>query len=228
MRLFRDQKYSEARKRLDALLVSHPKSASLLALRGDATLFDESLDYEEAARESLRFYDPATKLVDGGCEVRRRTEYYLRMGEAYAALRLLDPERAFLALTKAERKWPTSAEVHYNLARVRCGRVEKLDAKRASPGPSSAPSEGASATQPAVDVSAARGRELDACVQAFDRALVFADSPDRPLFFRTHRSAEDWIVRSEKQSELGPLRRDARYANIIRRARERATTDTGD
>ncbi len=223
MRLFRDQKYTEARKRLDALLVNHPKSASVLALRGDATLFDESLDYEEAARESLRFYEPATKLVDGGCEVRRRTEYYLRMGEAYAALRLLDPERAFLALTKAERKWPTSAEVHYNLARVRCGRVEKLDENHA---PRTAV-ESASASQSSSDVSA-RERELEACVQAFDRALLLAESPDRPLFFRTHRSAEDWIVRSEKQSELGPLRRDPRYADIIRRARERATTDVGD
>jgi hypothetical protein len=224
MRLLRDQKYTDARKRLDVLLVNHPKSASVLALRGDATLFDESLDYEEAARESLRFYEPATKLVDGGCEVRRRTEYYLRMGEAYAALRLLDPERAFLALTKAEHKWPTSAEVHYNLARVRCGRVEKLDEKQAP----RVTAESASASQSSSDVHTARARELEACVQAFDRALLLAESPDRPLFFRTHRSAEDWIVRSEKQSELGPLRRDPRYADIIRRARERATTDVGD
>jgi tetratricopeptide (TPR) repeat protein len=218
MRLFKEQKYAEARKRLDSLLTSHPRSATALALRGDATLFDESLDYEDAARESLRYYEPASRLVDGGCEVRRRSEYYLRMGEAYAALRLRDPERAFLALSKAERKWPISAEVHYNLARVRCGRVDKLDAAESS----------RSATARAdAEPGDARKRELDACVEAFERALTLAESPERPLFFRTHRSAEDWIVRSEKQSEFSPLRRDERYGSIIRRARERATTDVG-
>ncbi len=176
----------------------------MLALRGDATLFDESLAYEEAAREALRSYEPAVKLVEGGCEVPRRTEYYLWMGEAYAALRLHEPERAFSALTKAERKWPNSAEVHYNLARVRCGRLGKFGKNRADVAHDS------------------NKRELDECVREFELALEFAESPTRPLFFRTHRSAEDWIVRSETQSELGPLRSDPRYARIIAAARARA------
>lgn len=207
--LFREQKYAEARAKLDALALTYPKSATVPALRGDATLFDESIDYRGAARQALVFYDAAEKLVDGGCSVRRRTEYYLLMGDAYASLRLDDEERALRALSRAEKRWPTSAEVHYNLARVHCARAER----KANAGRDDAPANVAS--------SALRAADVEACVSAFERSLELAESPDRPLFFRTHRSAEDWIVRSETQSELGSLRSDPRYRAIIAAARGR-------
>jgi hypothetical protein len=210
--LFRDQKYAPARAALDALVPKYPKSATVLALRGDATLFDESIAYEKAAEQALTYYGAATKLVDAGCAVDRRTEYYLLMGDAYASLRLRDMERAFTALSRAEKRWPTSAEIHYNLARVRCERANQF-AKRKDDAPAKSPGSAAQAKS--------REAEVEACVQGFERALELAESPERPLFFRTHRSAEDWIVRSETQSELGSLRSDPRYRSIIERARAR-------
>src|SRR5690606_1667772 len=112
---------------------------------------DEALGYEEAARQARPFYDRAAALVEQGCRVQRRTEYYLRMGEAFVALRLAprgdgydagELDRAEKALRAAEERWPKSAEVHYNWARVHCAR----------PG------------------------ELDACVTRFEQALVAAES----------------------------------------------------
>ncbi len=210
--LFRDQQYGAARAKLDALAAKYPKSVTVPALRGDATLFDESIAYQEAARQALAFYDAATKLLDGGCSVNRRTEYYLLMGDAYARLRLDDEERAFATLSRAEKRWPTSAEIHYNLARVHCARAERLGHRTKSSEP----------VQDALEsVATPLSSELEACVAAFERALELAESPQRPLFFRTHRSAEDWIVRSETQSELGPLRKDPRYPELSEGARDR-------
>lgn len=194
-RLFRAQKYAAARALLDRLLEEKPKSATTLAARGDATLFDDALGYEAAARQARGYYDRASAIVGQGCAVSRRTEYYLHMGDAFAALRLApraegfdgrELDRAEAALELAEERWPKSAEVHYNLARVHC----------------------------------ARG-QVDGCVDRFQRALEAAESLERPRFLRTHRSTEDWIVRSETQSELGPLRGDPRYRSIIDAARAR-------
>lgn len=194
-RMFRGKKYAEARAQLDELLREKPNSASALALRGDVTLFDEALGYEEAARQARPFYDRASALLEQGCRVQRRTEYYLRMGEAFVALRLApqgdtfdagELERAEKALAAAEQRWPNSAEVHYNRARVHC----------------------------------ARPNGLDDCVTRFEQALAAAESLERPPFLRTHRSTEDWVVRSETQSEFGALRADPRYKAAIERARK--------
>lgn len=196
-RMFRAKKYGEARALLDQLLRDKPNSASALALRGDVTLFDDEGRYEEAARQARPFYARASALLDQGCKVQRRTEYYLRMGEAFAALRLAPGEggtfdsaeldRAEKALEAAARRWPHSAEVHYNWARVHC----------------------------------ARPNGLDACIARFEQALEAAESLKRPPFLRTHRSTEDWVVRSETQSEFAALRADPRYAAAIERARKK-------
>lgn len=196
-RSFRAQKYAEARAALDEMLQAKPNSATALALRGDATLFDESLGYEAAAKEARGYYERASKILEQGCRVSRRTEYYLHMGDAFSALRLAareggghDPAeltRAEEALGRAEKRWPRSAEVHYNLARVHCARPD----------------------------------QLEACVTRFTQALEAAESLERPRFLRTHRSTEDWVVRSETQSEFGPLRSDPRYGKAIEEARAR-------
>lgn len=196
-RLFRNQKYAEARAAADKLIEAKPNSVTALALRGDATLFDDALGYEEAARQARTYYDRASAILAQGCRVPRRTEYYLHMGDAFAALRLAardggtfdaaELKRSEEALRLAEKRWPQSAEVHYNLARVHC----------------------------------ARQNELDACVQRFEQALEAAESLERPRFLRTHRSLEDWIVRSETQSEFTALRADPRYKQAIDKARAR-------
>ncbi len=198
-RLFRAQQYPEARGLLDRLLELKPQSATALAARGDATLFDENLGYADAARAARDYYDRANALVAQGCGVSRRTEYYLHMGDAFAALRLApadggtfdaaELERAEAALRRAEERWPRSAEVLYNQARVQC----------------------------------ARGH-IDPCLERFSAALEAAGSLERPRFLRTHRSTEDWIVRSETQSELGALRGDPRYRAAIEEARARLRT----
>jgi tetratricopeptide (TPR) repeat protein len=196
-RLFRAQKYADARAALDKMLQAKPKSATALALRGDATLFDDSLGYEAAAKEARGYYERASGILGEGCRVSRRTEYYLHMGDAFAALRLAARDggtydateltRAEEALRRAEQRWPRSAEVHYNLARVHCARPD----------------------------------QLDACAARFEQALEAAESLERPRFLRTHRSTEDWVVRSETQSEFGPLRADPRYKRAIEEARTR-------
>lgn len=198
-RLFRGQQYAEARALLDRLLEQKPHSATALAARGDATLFDDSLGYADAARRAREYYDRATNLVAQGCGVSRRTEYYLHMGDAFAALRLAptdggafdraELDRADAALRRAEERWPQSAEVLYNQARVQC----------------------------------ARG-DVDPCLERFSSALEAAGSLERPRFLRTHRSTEDWIVRSETQSEFGALREDPRYRAVIEEARARLKT----
>jgi tetratricopeptide (TPR) repeat protein len=58
-------------------------------------------------------------------------------------------------------------------------------------------------------------REIDACVEHFQRTLEIARSLARPRFLRTHHSVEEWIRRSETQSEFPPLRADARYRKMV-------------
>jgi tetratricopeptide (TPR) repeat protein len=64
-------------------------------------------------------------------------------------------------------------------------------------------------------------RDIDRCASDFERALEIAGSRERLLFLRALNSAEDWIRRSETQSEFPPLRAHPRYHQIVTRARSR-------
>jgi len=60
-------------------------------------------------------------------------------------------------------------------------------------------------------------KDVDACVSNFEKSLEIAKSLRRPKFLRTHNSLDDWIRRSRTQSEFGPLRRDPRYSQAIKK-----------
>lgn len=62
-------------------------------------------------------------------------------------------------------------------------------------------------------------KDVDGCVTNFEKALDIAKSLRRPKFLRSHHSLDDWIRRSRTQSEFGPLRKDPRYAQIIKKAK---------
>jgi hypothetical protein len=61
--------------------------------------------------------------------------------------------------------------------------------------------------------------EVGRCADEFALTLDLARALSRPKFLRTYHSADDWIRRSQTQSEFGPLRKSARYAQILRAAR---------
>ncbi len=59
--------------------------------------------------------------------------------------------------------------------------------------------------------------DIDRCYAHFEKTLELARARARPKFLRTHYSLADWIRRSETQSELGPLRSQERYRELVRR-----------
>lgn len=202
IRLLADKEYKKAEQLFGGLAASFPGSATLRVYRGDAILFDKSLDEQLAAQQAQPHFDEASRLHDNGCTLPRRPLYYLWMDQTYAALRLAkgkagfneqELSRAERVLKKARSEFPTSAEIPYNAARVACARVSSAEPMRAD-------------------------SLRDDCYREFETALVMAESLDRPRFLRTHRSTQDWIVRSRSQSEFGPLRELLSYEKLIQRA----------
>jgi tetratricopeptide (TPR) repeat protein len=61
--------------------------------------------------------------------------------------------------------------------------------------------------------------QVDPCVADFEKCLEIAKSLRRPKFLRSHHSVDDWIRRSQTQSEFGPLRKDKRYAAAVKKAK---------
>lgn len=59
--------------------------------------------------------------------------------------------------------------------------------------------------------------DVDQCATHFEKCLEIAKALRRPKFLRSHHSLDDWIRRSRTQSELPPLRKDKRYAAIIKK-----------
>ncbi|HSC87620.1 MAG TPA: hypothetical protein VLC09_10135 [Polyangiaceae bacterium] len=197
IRAFERQEYTQAQAFFGDLAHRYPGSAAARVWLGDSVLFDKGREDRAAAEAARPIYAEAARLHQAGCKLQRRPRYYLLMGQAYAALRLAklqsgyeptELDQADQALTAAAAEFPTSAEVPYNQARVACARVQQ-----GAPG------------------------GLGPCLTSFERALVLAQSLDRPRFLRTHRSTQDWIVRSRNQSEFGPLRSDPAYRTLIDR-----------
>ncbi len=62
--------------------------------------------------------------------------------------------------------------------------------------------------------------DVDNCVQNFEECLRLAKSLQRPKFLRAHHSLDDWVRRSRTQSEFPPLRKDPRYAKLIKKYTE--------
>jgi len=205
IRAFRDRDYARAQQVFTALSAKYPESATTRLWQADAVLFDRALDSRLAAERSLPLYQAAGALHDSGCKLPRRPRYYHLMDLAYARLRLAqsdsgyDPAelgRALELLAQAMQEFPTSAEIPYTEARAQCALV-----------------------QPAVDPGL-RARALTECQHKFADALRLAGQLQRPRFLRTHRSMQDWIVRSRTQSEFGPLRASPEYARIVDEALE--------
>lgn len=205
VRAFRDREYVRAQAEFGALAEKYPESATTRVWLADAILFDRDLESRLAAERSLPIYEAAGKLHDAGCRLPRRPRYYHLMDAAYARLRLAQTESGYVAvevqqaltlLTAAMQEFPTSAEVPYTEARARCALAQSTDSQ-----------EGAAAA-------------LTECQHKFADALRLAGQLQRPRFLRTHRSMQDWIVRSRTQSELGPLRSSPEYARIVAEALE--------
>ncbi len=117
---FREQAYDEAQAAFDVLAKRYPGSSSVRVWRGDAVLYDSKLDGVTAAKAALPYFQEALALQDRGCRLRSYEHYYLRMGMAYAYLRLDQPDPALEQLRLVERRWPDSAEAHYHQARAHC------------------------------------------------------------------------------------------------------------
>lgn len=62
--------------------------------------------------------------------------------------------------------------------------------------------------------------DTEQCVTSFEKSLEVAKSLRRPKFLRSHNSLDDWIRRSRTQSEFGPLRKDKRYNQIIKKMKD--------
>lgn len=183
---FAEKRYRDAQAALDALAASYPRSATARVWRGEATLYEGKLDdgvdrYREAASQALQHYRAAQRLHESGCALLASDHYYLRMGSAYAHLRLGAPNPALAQLEVAKEAWPESAEIPYTMARAECARDR-----------------------------------VDPCLERLRETLELARERRRPMFLRTHRSVADWVARSRTQSELGPLRADPRYAELLR------------
>lgn len=221
IRAFRDRKYGEAKREFSQLADKFPESATARLWLADAILFDRELDSRVAAEQSLPIYDAVGALHAVGCKLPRRPRYYHLMDAAYAHLRLAqtteseasgaaatsggeskegppryEPARigkALEFLAQATAEFPTSAEVPYTEARARCALAQSGESFATN---------------------------LLACQHKFADALRLAGQLQRPRFLRTHRSMQDWIVRSRTQSEFGPLRATPEYARIVDEALE--------
>lgn len=62
--------------------------------------------------------------------------------------------------------------------------------------------------------------DVDQCATNFEKSLEVAKSLRRPKFLRSHNSLDDWIRRSQTQSEFGPLRKDKRYQAAIKKTKD--------
>lgn len=207
IRAFRDHDYVEAQRVFRSLSSDYPLSATSRVWLGDAILFDRDRSADDAARAAAPSYEQAAALHAQGCKLPRRPRYYLLMGEAYLALRLAKADgvfrkpwldRAMEPLDAAVVEFPTSAEVPYTRARAECALAQV----------------GLSADGPA-DPSRYERQHVEACLEQFRQALAISLKQERPRFLRTHRSAQDWIVRSRTQSEFAPLRATSRYEQIV-------------
>jgi len=205
VRAFRDREYERAQAEFSALSQRYPESATARVWLADAILFDKALDGRVAAERSLPIYDAAGALHDAGCKLPRRPRYYHLMDAAYARLRLAqgpggydagEVGRALGLLEVAMHEFPTSAEVPYTEARGRCALAQSVP--------------------PPADRAAA----ITECQHKFADALRLAGQLQRPRFLRTHRSMQDWIVRSRTQSEFDPLRESPEYPQIVAEALE--------
>jgi len=120
---FEQKDYAQAERALRALAKEYPYSAVVRFVLGDTLLYgagSDTAEYEHAAQSALPQYAQARALVHQGCPLAERDEYYLLMGSAYAHLRERDGAAATAVLEEAYRRWPTSAEITYHLARAAC------------------------------------------------------------------------------------------------------------
>lgn len=117
---FDNKQYERARTLFDGLIRQYPKSSTLRVWRGEVALYDKQVPYAESAKKALPYYAEAEKLHEAGCALPQRDQYYLRLGRAYAYLRLDQPGPALRELDEAARRWDDSPEVHYHAARAHC------------------------------------------------------------------------------------------------------------
>lgn len=196
IRAFEAKRYAEAQSLFEVLSRLHPKGGSVLVWLGDAVFYDKDRGEDDAARSALPHYQAAGKLHAEGCSLPRRPRYYQLIGIAYAGLRLAKSaqdaggpmlDMADTALTALESEFPTSAEVPYTQARLACLRAS----------------------------AEAFAQNQATCFERFKKTLQISEGYERPRFLRTHRSTQDWVVRSGTQSEFGPLRADPQYKPFV-------------
>jgi tetratricopeptide (TPR) repeat protein len=186
---FEARKYQRAIELFDDMAKTYPYSATVRVWRAEATLY--------------RF-----KLSDG------KPQYVQAASDA------LPFYRAAEKLHERGCRLPDEAQYYLRMGAA-YAHLRKGDAKAAVAQLENARKEfpdSAEATYALARASCLLNA-VDACAEHFADTLRIARELRRPIFLRTHRSMDEWIRRSQTQTELEPLRDDPRYAKIVREAR---------
>jgi hypothetical protein len=183
------KRYAEAQQRLTDLGRRYPYSATVRRLLGEAFLYEHQSTSQRADYEAAA--DRSLAWFQPAAELDARG---CQLSDADAYYLLLDTAYAHLRKRQGEAALGPLA-----IARQRW--------------PSSAE----------VPYHLARANcllgKLRECGDDFATTLELARTLSRPKFLRTYHSVDDWIRRSLTQSELGPLRKSLRYAELVKAAR---------
>ncbi len=187
---FHDKRYDEAAMLLDHLIKNYPHSATLRVWRGDAALFGKHLS------DGTKKYEQA---ADDALVFYKQAE---KLHDQQCTLPQV--EHYYLRMDSAyaylRKKDGDSALTQLAIAKKNWSNSAE------------------------VFYALARAyclkKDVDQCADNFKQALEIAKALKRPRFLRVHRSLDDWIHRSRRQSEFGPLRRDKRYREIIKKVND--------
>jgi tetratricopeptide (TPR) repeat protein len=187
---FNDKHYDEAKMLLDHLIKDYPHSATLRVWRGDATLFAKH--WSDGKKTYQQAADDALVFYKEAAKLHDQ-ECTLPDVEHY----YLRMDTAYAYLRKEDAN---SALVELEIAKKNWSNSAE------------------------VFYTLARAyclkKDVDNCADNFKQALEIAKALKRPRFLRVHRSLDDWIQRSRRQSEFLPLRRDKRYGEIVKKVNE--------
>lgn len=187
---FKEKRYDEAQMLLDHLIKEYPHSATLRVWRGDAALF--SRHYSDGKKKYQKAADDALVFYK---QAEKLHDQECTLPELEHYYLRMDSAYAYLRKDDADSalKQLEIAKKHWsNSAEVFYAMARAYCLKK----------------------------DVDQCAENFKQTLVIAKALRRPRFLRVHRSLDDWIHRSRRQSEFGPLRRDKRYREIIKKINE--------
>ncbi len=187
---FNDKHYDEAKKLLDHLIKDYPHSATLRVWRGDATLFAKHMS--DGKKKYQQAADDALVFYK---EAEKLHDQECTLPEVEHYYLRMDTAYAYLRKDDAD-----SALTQLAIAKKNWSNSAE------------------------VFYTLARAyclkKDVDQCADNFKQSLEIAKALKRPHFLRVHRSLDDWIHRSRRQSEFVSLRSDKRYHEIIKKVTE--------